>query len=50
MNDIEQLQAVLEKLKKAGHDVRIVHDAPKGTISFQGCIKKPSKEEKKHES
>lgn len=46
MNEVEQLQILLETLKKAGHDVRIVHDCPKGTLTFQGCVKKPTKESK----
>lgn len=28
------------KLKKAGYDVRTVEDNPKGTFTFQGCIKR----------
>src|SRR5579884_3040472 len=40
MSDLaHQFHVLLKQLRANGNDVRIVYDVPKGTLTFQGCIK-----------
>jgi hypothetical protein len=38
MTDEELFEELLGRMKENGHDVRVLRDDSRGTLSFQGCI------------